>query len=208
MHIRQRGACAPKRLFDVRASAPLCGWLSCSCGTAAGAATPLRSFRPKKGATPHAEGLVRARGRARFHALAPAPWGRSRAISPLAGRPSSADASTAPAGGFGGRAPRSRDSGKERLTSTGNARSAALAVRRYLTPPYTKRKMPPKGGTPGSYQVMTSFPMVHAGVSSSEPRQYFLYCPASDFISAARMFRRAQASAFAQTTSSTLSLWI
>ena len=52
MHIRQRGACAPKRHFHVRASAPLCGWLSYSCGTAAGAATPLRSFRPKKGATP------------------------------------------------------------------------------------------------------------------------------------------------------------
>ena len=169
---------------------------------------PHWAARTWRGATPQSEGLVRARTQVCFHTPAPVPWGRSRAISPLAGRPSSADASTAPAGGFGGRAPRSRDSGKERLTSTGNARSAALAVRRYLTPPYTKRKMPPKGGTPGSYQVMTSFPMVHAGVSSSEPRQYFLYCPASDFISAARMFRRAQASAFAQTTSSTLSLWI
>ena len=29
-----------------RGIAPLCGCLSCSCGTAAGAATPLRSFRP------------------------------------------------------------------------------------------------------------------------------------------------------------------
>ena len=35
-----------------------------------------------RGATPQAEGLVRARGRARFHAPAPAPWGRSRSISP------------------------------------------------------------------------------------------------------------------------------
>ena len=52
VHIRQRGACAPKRHFHVRASAPVCGCLSYSCGTAAGAATPLRSFRPKKGATP------------------------------------------------------------------------------------------------------------------------------------------------------------
>ena len=45
-HMRHRGACAPKRHFDVRASASLCGWLSYSCGTAAGTATPLRSSRP------------------------------------------------------------------------------------------------------------------------------------------------------------------
>ena len=46
VHIRHRGACAPKRHFHVRASASLCGCLSYSCGTAAGAATPLRCFRP------------------------------------------------------------------------------------------------------------------------------------------------------------------
>ena len=67
MYIRQRGACAPKRHFHVRASAPLCGWLSYSCGTAAGAATPLRSFRPKKGATPPVDALVMAWAGAGFH---------------------------------------------------------------------------------------------------------------------------------------------
>ena len=46
VHMRHRSACAPKRHFHVRASAPLCGCLSYSCGTDAGAATPLRSFRP------------------------------------------------------------------------------------------------------------------------------------------------------------------
>ena len=46
VHIRQRGACAPKRQFHVRASASVYGCLSYSCGTAVGAATPLWSFRP------------------------------------------------------------------------------------------------------------------------------------------------------------------
>ena len=107
---------------------------------------------------PTSEGLVRARTQCVFsHPLPPSlgvapepsvPW-REGHRAPM----------RAPhrQGGSGDELPRSRDSGKERLTSTGNARSAALAVRRYLTPPYTKRKMPPKGGTPGSYQVMTSF---------------------------------------------------
>ena len=75
VHIRQRGACAPKRHFHVRASAPLCAWLSCSCGTAAGAATPLRSFRPKKGATPPVDALVMAWGGAGFHKPCTAPGG-------------------------------------------------------------------------------------------------------------------------------------
>ena len=74
----------------MRASASLCGCLSCSCGTAGGASTPLRSFRPKKGATPRPEGLVRARGPACFHTRAPAPEGSLPVELSLAGRPSSA----------------------------------------------------------------------------------------------------------------------
>ena len=66
VHIRHRGACAPKRHFHVRASAPLCACLSYSCGTAAGAATPLRSFRPKKGATPPSWMPRSASGRVRM----------------------------------------------------------------------------------------------------------------------------------------------
>ena len=52
VHIRHRGACAPKRHFHVRASASLCCWLSYSCGTAAGTVLPLRGTRPLTGATP------------------------------------------------------------------------------------------------------------------------------------------------------------
>ena len=52
VHIRQRGAGARKHHFDVRASASLCSWLSCSYGTAAGAAMPIRTLRPWMGATP------------------------------------------------------------------------------------------------------------------------------------------------------------
>ena len=39
-------------IFMCAPALPLCAWLSYSCTTAAGAATPLRSFRPKMGATP------------------------------------------------------------------------------------------------------------------------------------------------------------
>ena len=60
------------------------------------------------GATPRSDDPVRARSRARFHAPASAPWGCSRSMDPLAGRPPSADAGSAPAGGFGGLAPRPR----------------------------------------------------------------------------------------------------
>ena len=71
-------------IFDVRASAPLCGCLSYSCGTAAGAATPLRSFRPKKGATPPFGMPRSASGRAaHVHAHATLPRrGRSRSSIP------------------------------------------------------------------------------------------------------------------------------
>ena len=84
VHIRHRGACAPKREFHVRTSAPVCGWLSYSCGTAAGAAPPLRRFRPKKGATPPFGMLDRHRGGlACARPCHPPPGGRSRSISPL-----------------------------------------------------------------------------------------------------------------------------
>ena len=46
MHIRHRGACAPKRHSHVRASASVYGWFSCSCDTAAGTVLPLRGRRP------------------------------------------------------------------------------------------------------------------------------------------------------------------
>ena len=95
VHIRQRGACAPKRHSHVRASAPVCGCLSYSCGTAAGAATPLRSFRPKKGATPRIRCLDRHRGGlACAHPCHPPP-GVAPLQQSLAGRPSSAAASAA-----------------------------------------------------------------------------------------------------------------
>ena len=82
VHIRHWGACAPKRHFDVRASASLCCWLSYSCGTAAGTVLPLRGTRPLTGATPQAEGLVRARGRVCFHNRPPPSKGRSHPSIP------------------------------------------------------------------------------------------------------------------------------
>ena len=90
VHIRQRGACAPKRHFHVRASAPLCGWLSYSCGTAAGVAARPPERRRRSGAF--------GRGRERPPLLGcldrhqggcacarpchPPPGGRSLSISP------------------------------------------------------------------------------------------------------------------------------
>ena len=92
VHIRQRGACAPKRHFHVRASAPLCAWLSYSCGTAAGAATPLWSFRPKKGATPPFGMPRSASGRVRMCTSMPPSAGGSLPFhQSLAGRLLSAD---------------------------------------------------------------------------------------------------------------------
>ena len=45
-------------------------------------ATANGTARGLMGATPQAEGLVRARGPACFHTLAPAPWGRSQSNDP------------------------------------------------------------------------------------------------------------------------------
>ena len=65
-----------------------------SYASAARPAVARRAAQAEMGATPRPEGLVRARGRARFHTPAPTPWGRSlpsipggKAVGPM-GKPS------------------------------------------------------------------------------------------------------------------------
>ena len=61
-----------------------------SCAFAAGSVSAARAALTGTGATPQAEGLLRARTQVCFHTPAPVPWGRSQSMDPLAGRPSSA----------------------------------------------------------------------------------------------------------------------
>ena len=73
----------------------ICADATASYASAARPVVARRADEADTGATPQAEGLVRARGRVCFHNSAPALRGRSLSMDPLAGRPPRAAASGA-----------------------------------------------------------------------------------------------------------------
>ena len=101
---------------DSQGPARVSDYTATSYASVARPAVTGRTASAETGATPQAEGLVRARGRARFHTLTPPPGGRSRSNDPsreghrapmvaVTVRPL---AISAPAGGVGGDAPPDR----------------------------------------------------------------------------------------------------
>ena len=81
-HIRQWGACAPKRPFEVRGRASLCCWLPCGSGPAVAPAAPVRGHRRWTGATPRFGMPGSASQRVGMCTPMPPPQGRSRPRNP------------------------------------------------------------------------------------------------------------------------------
>ena len=75
-----------RRPGDSHGASRLSAGAAASCASADRPAGTVGAAPAVVGATPQAEGLVRARGQVCFHTPAPAPLGRSRASNPYAGR--------------------------------------------------------------------------------------------------------------------------
>ena len=75
-----------QRPGDSHGASRLSAGAAASCASADRPASAVRAALTGTGATPQAEGLVRARTQVCFHTPAPVPWGRSRSINPYAGR--------------------------------------------------------------------------------------------------------------------------
>ena len=75
-----------RRPGDSHGASRLSAGAAASCASADRPASAVRAAPSEAVATPQSEGLVRARTQVCFHTPAPVPWGRSRSISPYAGR--------------------------------------------------------------------------------------------------------------------------